>query len=207
MRSRPVIVSALSAALAPVLCATLAAAPAAAGGRGRAAREERREQREDRREDRRDEARENRDDRRDGATPGANKRQRRQGSRIVGGVRSGQLTKAEVDGLAAREKALRDLEGSMKADGAMTPDERKKLHDELDALSRAIRSEKHDADRSAPLRLRDGNDDKAAAGRGRRLGEVRRELNRTDLPPEQRAALEAEHTRLVDELYEEALDG
>jgi hypothetical protein len=190
-----------------VLALSVSSSPAlAGGGRGRAAREERRENREERRE----EARENRDDRRDDrrgkGEAGVNKRQRRQGSRIVGGVRSGQLTPAEVDALTAREKSLRDLEASMRADGALTPDERKKLHDELDGLGRAIRSEKHDADRSAALRLRDGNDDKAGAARGRRLGEVRRELNRADLSPEQRAALEAEHTRLVDELYEEAGD-
>lgn len=53
--------------------------------------------------------------------------------------------------------------------------------------------------------MKDGTDTKAAAGQAGRLAEVRRELNRADLTADQRKALEAEHTTLVDSLYEEAL--
>jgi hypothetical protein len=187
--------------LTAALLLSTALPASAAGGRARA--------REAAREERRDDIQEKRDERRDAAkakaTPGANKRQRRQGSAIVGGVKSGQLTEAEAKDLSARDAGLRRLEASMKADGTMTRSEREALHSELDALARAIRSEKHDADATAPLRRRDGTDGAAAATRGRRLVEVRRSLNRAALSATERAALEAEHATLVDGLFEEDL--
>jgi len=187
--------------LAAAVLFTTALPATAAGGRARAreaAREERREDIREKRDERRDEAKPK-------ATPGANKRQRRQGSAIVGGVKSGQLTETEAKALAEREAGLRSLEASMKADGTMTKAERQTLHDELTGLAKAIRNDKTDADRTAPLRLRDGCDPATCAARGRRLAEVRRSLNRAEPTAAERAALEAEHTAIVDELYEEAL--
>ena len=199
MLRRPVVVL--------VVAVVLSSLPAQAGGRGRHRDGgDRHEQVQDKRDEKREERAEKREDHKKVADPGVNKRQRRQASRIVAGVRSGQLTKDEVSRLEAREASLRTLEGSLKADGELTKDERAKLHDELDALGKEISSEKHDADKTPPLRVRDGNDKKAACEKARQLGHTRRELNRADLTPEQRAGLEAEHDRLVDELYEDATD-
>ena len=196
----------LSVAL--VVTIVLSALPAAAGGHGRHRDGgDRHERVQDKRDEKREERAEKREDHKKVADPGVNKRQRRQASRIVAGVRSGQLTKDEVDHLEAREASLRTLEGSMKADGQLTKDERAKLHDELDALGKEIASEKHDGDTVPALRVRDGVDGKGACEKARQLGHARRELNRADLTPEQRAALESEHERLVDDLYEEAVDG
>jgi hypothetical protein len=160
--------------------------------------------RREKREERREELREKRDDKRDERSPGVNKKQRRQGSRIVGGVKSGQLTQQEVDELTARERALRELEGKAKADGTLTVDERKQLHGELQSLSKQIRSEKHDLDKTGQLQLRADVGDRAAAQKARRLGEVRRALNQGSVTGAERAALESEHATLVDGLFEEA---
>lgn len=179
-------------------------APAVA--RDREARREKREQREEKREERRDERRDTLDDKGQTLSPGANKRQRRQASRIVGGVRSGQLTKAEVDALTAHEAKLRAIEASAKADGVLTDDERKALHQELAALSRELHQEKHDSDRAAPLTPSTSTPSKATATAARRLTEVRRGLNQPSLSPAERAALEAEHSALLDTLFEAADD-
>ena len=205
MKNQPLLAAAL------VVCGFAAAAEA--GPRSRARAEERQEKREEiqeKRDERRDEAADAIDAKRDEAKkkayPGVNRRQRRQGSRIVGGVRSGQLTPAEVDALAAREAALRTLEANAKADGALTEAERKSLHGELQTLSRQIRTEKTDADKTGKIHIRDGVDgDRKNAAQARRLAEVRRELNKPSLTPAQRAVLETEHTALVDSLFEEEL--
>ncbi len=179
-------------------------------GRGRARGEARRDDVSGQRDQRQNEREAQRQDKvsakKKKADPGINKRQRRQGSRIVGGVKSGQLTETEMQSLSAQEAALRDLEASAKADGAVSKDERQSLHSALNDLSKSIRSEKHDADTTTPLRLRERDDDLAMSAEARRLAAVRRQLNGKDLSAEQRAALEAEHTSLVDGLYEEAFD-
>lgn len=199
---------------AALVAVAVVSVPATAGGRGRARREERREEVQEKR----DEAAEKREERSEkvdakidakkkSADPGANRRQRRQGSRIVGGVKSGQLTQQEVDALSARAGNLRTLEANAKADGVLTDAERHSLHTELNGLSKDIRNEKTDADKTGALRVRDGIDgDKKTATSARRLAEVRRELNQPSLPPTQRTALEAEHASLVDSLFEERFD-
>lgn len=177
-----------------------------------------RQERRERREERREAARENRaDDRaldppkneakkKKTAAPSTNRRQRRQASRLVGGVRAGQLTADEVSALAGHEAALRALEADARADGSLRPAERAQLQRELAALSKEMHAEKHDDD--VGLAVKAGHaEDRAAAASARRLAEVRRALNTTTPTPEQRAALDAEHAALVDDLFEDAGDG
>lgn len=78
--------------------------------------------------------------------PGANQRQANQHGRIEQGIRSGQLTKDEAKQLAAGQRAIRQEEREYKADGTLTKDERKDLHQDLNAASKEIYSEKHDAE-------------------------------------------------------------
>jgi hypothetical protein len=78
--------------------------------------------------------------------PGVNHRQHHQRDRIAQGVRSGALTKDEAQGLRAEQRSIRQEERAYKADGALTRDERKDLHQDLNAASRNIYSEKHDAE-------------------------------------------------------------
>jgi hypothetical protein len=78
--------------------------------------------------------------------PGVNARQHYQHDRIAQGVRSGSLTRDEAKGLRAEQRSIRQEERQYKSDGALTRDERKDLHRDLDAASRSIFSEKHDAE-------------------------------------------------------------
>lgn len=84
-------------------------------------------------------ARKNRD-------PGVNQRQFNQRQRIGQGVRSGELTRGETRQLATEQRAIRQEERLYKSDGVMTRDERKDLHQDLNAASRNIYNEKHDAE-------------------------------------------------------------
>jgi hypothetical protein len=78
--------------------------------------------------------------------PGVNARQHNQHDRIAQGVRSGELTKDEAKGLRTEQRSLRQEERQYKSDGMLTKDERKDLHQDLNASSRNIYSEKHDAE-------------------------------------------------------------
>ena len=76
--------------------------------------------------------------------PGVNQRQHNQDQRIRQGVRSGELTKQETGGLLQERRAIRQEERDYKSDGKLTKDERKDLHQDLNALSKDIYNEKHD---------------------------------------------------------------
>jgi hypothetical protein len=78
--------------------------------------------------------------------PGVNARQHAQHDRIAQGVRSGELTKSEAQGLRTEQRSLRQEERQYKSDGTLTRDERKDLHQDLNAASRNIYDEKHDAE-------------------------------------------------------------
>ncbi len=77
--------------------------------------------------------------------PGVNARQHNQHDRIAQGVRSGELTRDEAKGLRAEQRSIRQEERQYKSDGILTKDERKDLHQDLNAASRNIYNEKHDA--------------------------------------------------------------
>jgi hypothetical protein len=79
--------------------------------------------------------------------PGVNARQHRQQHRIQRGVRSGELTKDEVKELASERRTIRQEERAYKSDGVLTRDERKDLHQDLNATSKNIYEEKHDAEK------------------------------------------------------------
>ena len=78
--------------------------------------------------------------------PGVNARQHNQHDRIAQGVRSGELTRDEANALRTRDRSIRQEERHYKSDGMLTRDERKDLHRDLNAASRSIYGEKHDAE-------------------------------------------------------------
>ncbi len=79
-------------------------------------------------------------------THGVSKREVNQEERIAQGVKSGELTKAEAKKLQGEEKALRTEKRAYKADGVVTPAERKDLHQDANQASKDIYAEKHDAE-------------------------------------------------------------
>ncbi len=79
--------------------------------------------------------------------PGVNHRQHHQDQRIKQGVRSGELTRAETRELARERREIRQEERAYKSDGKLTPEERKDLHQDLNALSKDIHEQKHDDER------------------------------------------------------------
>lgn len=79
--------------------------------------------------------------------PGVNHRQHHQNDRIRQGVRSGELTRAEVRDLNQQRREIRQEERAYKADGHLTRDERRDLHQDMNTLSRDIYNEKHDAEK------------------------------------------------------------
>jgi len=78
--------------------------------------------------------------------PAVNGRQRLQHDRIAQGVRSGQLTKEETVKLHQEEKGIRQEERAYRADGKLTPTERKDLHQDLNQANKDIYQEKHDGE-------------------------------------------------------------
>lgn len=83
-------------------------------------------------------------------TPLVDRREANQRHRIGQGVRSGELTRAETRTLVAEQRAIRGEERAYKADGTVTREERRDLQQDLDAASRHIYEEKHDADTRNP---------------------------------------------------------
>lgn len=79
--------------------------------------------------------------------PGVNHRQHQQNDRIHQGVRSGELTRAEIKNLNEQRRDIRQEERAYKADGHMTKAERRDLHQDMNALSRDIHDAKHDAEK------------------------------------------------------------
>jgi len=79
--------------------------------------------------------------------PGVNARQANQRDRIQQGIRSGELTRGEARQLGAEQRAIRQEERQYKSDGVLTRAERKDLQQDLNAASKDIYSEKHDAER------------------------------------------------------------
>jgi polyhydroxyalkanoate synthesis regulator phasin len=76
--------------------------------------------------------------------PGVNARQVRQQERIGQGIKSGELTGKEAVRLEREERAVRVEERAYKADGKLTPAERKDLHQDLNKVSSDIYKQKHD---------------------------------------------------------------
>lgn len=83
--------------------------------------------------------------------PAVDKRMHNQNKRIEQGVKSGQLTETEAKDLRAKHKALRDQEKAMRAKngGKLTDADKAKLQADLDASSKDIYAQKHDAEKKA----------------------------------------------------------
>ncbi len=77
--------------------------------------------------------------------PRVNARQHHQHERIAQGVKSGELTRSEAKDLRGDQKELRQKERAYKADGQLTKAERVDLHKDLNANSKEIYADKHNA--------------------------------------------------------------
>ena len=84
------------------------------------------------------------------ATPKIDQRQARQEKRIDQGITSGALTTKEAARLDKREIKIESAKLAAKADGKVSPAERRKLQREQNHASRAIHRQKHDR-QTAPV--------------------------------------------------------
>ena len=84
------------------------------------------------------------------ATPKIDQRQANQEKRIDQGIASGALTTKEATRLDKRETKIESDKLAAKADGKVTPAERRKLKREQNHASRAIHRQKHDR-QTAPV--------------------------------------------------------
>ncbi len=78
---------------------------------------------------------------------GINDRQHHQQQRIGQGVRSGELTRGEARHLEREQRHMRMEERRYRADGGMNRGERQDLHHDLNAASKNIYQQKHDAEK------------------------------------------------------------
>lgn len=79
-------------------------------------------------------------------TPKASGRQAVQQVRIAEGVKSGELTKAERRALKAEQRHIRRTKRRAKANGVVTPREKKAIQRKQNRANRHIRRQKHDDD-------------------------------------------------------------
>ena len=78
-------------------------------------------------------------------TPGVTTRQVNQQARIQEGVKSGELTRKEAAGLQMQQASVRHHKKAAKADGVVTPRERRSLKRHQNRASRSIAHQKNDA--------------------------------------------------------------
>lgn len=78
-------------------------------------------------------------------TPRVDAHQANQAQRIQQGVASGELTKREATALRVEQRGIRAEERAFKADGVVTPVERKQLRRDQREASRHIYKKKHNA--------------------------------------------------------------
>jgi hypothetical protein len=76
-------------------------------------------------------------------TPNIDKREANQQKRIEQGVKSGALTQGEAARLEAGQAKVEKMEGKARADGKVTRQERKRIHQAQDKESRRIHKLKH----------------------------------------------------------------
>jgi len=76
-------------------------------------------------------------------TPGIDQRQENQEERIEQGVNSGSLTRHEANKLEAQQDRIENAEARVKADGVVTPAERRNLTVRENKASRNIYRKKH----------------------------------------------------------------
>lgn len=83
-------------------------------------------------------------------TPGVRGRERAQRARIAQGVQSGELTGQETKTLTQEEKSIRQEKRAARADGSVTPAERKALQQDQNKVSKDIYDAKHN-DQKRPV--------------------------------------------------------
>ncbi|OSY88439.1 hypothetical protein WH52_06700 [Tenacibaculum holothuriorum] len=76
-------------------------------------------------------------------TPKVDKRQNKQRTRIVNGVKSGELTAKETKQLAQQQSNIRKMERKAKRDGVVTKKEKVKLQKAQNKASRNIKRKKN----------------------------------------------------------------
>src|SRR5262249_12973654 len=76
-------------------------------------------------------------------TPGIRNRQENQQRRIRQGIRSGELKKGEVKKLEKEQREINQDKKEAKADGTVTAEERKEIHQDQNKASRHIYRAKH----------------------------------------------------------------
>lgn len=79
------------------------------------------------------------------ATPVIKAHQVNQNERIRAGIKSGEISKAELRCIRKDKKKVRHLKHSAKADGVVSPKERAQLHKKQHKNSRKIYRAKHNA--------------------------------------------------------------
>jgi tellurite resistance protein len=84
------------------------------------------------------------------ATPRVDQHEANQQARIEGGVASGQLTRREALRLEREQARIRAAESHAKADGVVTPAERRRLQAMQRRASADIHAQKHDAQVARP---------------------------------------------------------
>ena len=168
-------------------------------------------------------AREEAKERTDGASHDAvERRQSNQARRINQGIEKGYLTPDEIAKLDAQQKSIEAMQQSFEADGKLSPDERKALHDALDTASRCIWAEKHDTEGNQMPTYRLGNnvfakddftarmedpnlskaDAKVLCRDFRQVVALKKKLATEDLSADQRAKLQAEYNDLLNKYFE-----
>jgi hypothetical protein len=78
-------------------------------------------------------------------TPRVKARQEKQQARIIKGEQNGSLTPKETAKLEAQQAKIQHDKKAAKADGVVTPAERRKLNREQNRANRNIYKQKHDA--------------------------------------------------------------
>jgi septal ring factor EnvC (AmiA/AmiB activator) len=81
------------------------------------------------------------------AAPTVDERVGHMEARIERGIKSGDLTRREADGLRTELREIKRREHRMREDGRLSERERAKLHEELDRLERHITREKNNDQR------------------------------------------------------------
>jgi hypothetical protein len=78
------------------------------------------------------------------STPKVGKTQTRQTVRIADGVADGELTQKEAMHLKNQQRYIQHEKNVAKADGVVTPNERKNIRQDQRIANRSIRRQKHD---------------------------------------------------------------
>lgn len=97
-------------------------------------------------------------------TPGVDQRQLNQDQRIQQGAQSGSLTQREENRLERGQNRIDRMENKAKADGNVTPQERKRLQHAENVESRQIYREKHDRQHDFNHDGRNDRPNRGAAG-------------------------------------------